>query len=206
MYIMELSQKNKQAANKPLFDDVKMFEFIFKAYFPRLMAFAGKFIEDRSVAEDIIQDIFLKVWLNRKTIEEETFQSYLFTLVRNACINHITHKQIADKYNTDIQDLAKEEGLYYADFFSDPFHQTVFNEVQREIETVIQGLPEQTRKIFRLSRFEGMKNSEIAAMLNISVRTVEKHNTKALQKLKACLSAHFLYVIVVLDLIKELNR
>lgn len=203
---MELSHNNTPAANKPLFDDVKMFEFIFKAYFPRLIAFAGKFIEDRSVAEDIIQDVFLKVWLNRKTIEEETFQSYLFTMVRNACINHIKRKRISDKYNVNVQNPAKEEGLYYADFFSDPFHQTIFNEIQQEIETVIQNLPDQTQKVFRLSRFQGMKNSEIATMLNISVRTVEKHNTKALQKLKAHLSAHFLYVMVVLDLFGELNQ
>jgi RNA polymerase sigma-70 factor (ECF subfamily) len=203
---MELSQNSNYTANRLLFDDVKMFEFIFKAYFPRLRAFAGKFIEDRGIAEDIIQDVFLKVWVNRKTIAEETFQSYLFAMVRNACINHIKHKRIADQYNIDVQHLAKEEGLYYADFFSDPFHRTVFNELHQEIETIIQDLPDQTQKIFRLSRFEGMKNSEIAAMLNISVRTVEKHNTKALQKLKAHLSTHFLYVMVVLDLFSELSQ
>jgi len=203
---MELLRNSKHTANKPLFDDEKMFEFIFKAYSPRLMAFARKFVEDGSVAEDIIQDVFLKVWINRKTIEEETFQSYLFTLVRNACMNHIKHKRIADNYSINIQDAVKEEGLYYADFFSDPFHQTIFNEINQEIETVIEGLPDQTRKIFRLSRFEGMKNSEIAKLLHISIRTVEKHNTRALQKLKIHLSAHFLYVVVVLDLFKEFNK
>ena len=202
----DLLRNSNHTANNPLFDDEKMFEFIFKAYFPRLMAFARKFVEDRSVAEDIIQDVFLKVWINRKEIEEETFKSYLFTLVRNACMNYVKHKRIADNCSLDIQDTITKEGLYYADFFSDPLHQTIFNEINQEIENVIEGLPDQTKRVFRLSRFEGMKNSEISELLNISIRTVEKHNTKALQKLKIQLSAHFLYVVVVLDLAKELNK
>ncbi|MGV8139654.1 MAG: RNA polymerase sigma-70 factor [Mangrovibacterium sp.] len=202
---MKRYQNNIPLAKKPLFDDEKMFEFIFKAYFLRLMAFAGKFIANRSDAEDIIQEIFLKVWTRRKEIEEDTFQSYLFTLVRNACLNHIKHQHIVDNHRVESEDSAKEEVLYYVDFFSDPYHQTVFNEMQNEIETVIQHLPEQTRKIFQLSRIEGMKNTEIAKMLDISIRTVEKHNTRALQKLKTHLSVHYLYALTVLDLIKELN-
>ncbi len=203
---MKQHQNNIPFAKKPLFDDEKMFEFIFKAYFLRLMAFARKFIANRSEAEDIIQEIFLKVWTRRKEIEEDTFQSYLFTLVRNACLNHIKHQQIVDSHRIELEDSAKEEALYYADFFSDPYHQTVFNEMQNEIETVMQHLPEQTRKIFQLSRVEGMKNTEIAKILNISIRTVEKHNTRALQRLKTHLSVHYLYAIIVLDLIKELNN
>jgi RNA polymerase sigma-70 factor (ECF subfamily) len=202
---MEKLRNNKNKQNKRLLDDEKMFEFIFKAYFPRLMAFAKKFIHDKNAAEDIIQEVFLKVWVKRKEIEEETFQSYIFTLVRNACLNHIKHQQIVNSHQIEMEDTSREEILYYADFFSDPFHQTVFNELQDEIEKAIQQLPEQTSRVFRLSRFEGMKNSEIAKILNVSIRTVEKHNIRALHKLKAHLSSHYLYAIAVLDLIKELK-
>ncbi len=197
---------NKHQAAKPLFGDEKMFEFIFKTYFYRLMAFAKKFIPNHNEAEDIVQDVFMKVWMKRKEIEEDTFQAFLFTLARNACLNHIKHRQIKDNYHINLEETAKEEGLYYADFFSDPFHQTVFSEIQNEIETVLQSLPEQTQKVFRLSRFEGLKNTEIAKTLHVSLRTVEKHNIRALQKLKAHLSARFLYAVAVLDLIKELHR
>ena len=141
----------------------------------------------------------------RKEIEEDTFQSYLFTLVRNACLNHIKHQQIVDSHLVNLDDTTKEEGLYYADFFSDPFHQTIFNEIQSQIEKIIQELPEQTQNVFRLSRFEGLKNSEIAEKLEVTVRTVEKHNTRALEKIRTNLSAHYLCAIVVLDLIKEFN-
>jgi RNA polymerase sigma-70 factor (ECF subfamily) len=203
---MKIPQNNLPLAKKPLLEDEKMFEFIFKVYFPRLLAFARKFVAGRSEAEDIIQEIFLKVWMRRKEIEEDTLQSYLFTLVRNACLNQIKHQKIVDNHRVDSEDSAKEEIPYYADFFSDPYHQTIFNEMQNEIETVVQNLPEQTRKIFQLSRFKGMKNSEIAKMMNISIRTVEKHNTRALQRLKTHLSTHYLYAIAVLYLIKELNN
>lgn len=203
---MDMQRNNKDDVNKTLFDDEKMFEFIFKAYFPRLIAFAKKFIPDKDVVEDIIQEVFLKVWVKRKEIEADTFQSYLFTLVRNACLNHIKHQKIVDNHQIEMEVTSKEERLYYADFFSDPFHQTIFNEIQNEIEKVMLELPDQTRKVFRLSRFEGMKNSEIAKMLNVSVRTVEKHNTRALEKLKAHLSVHYLYVIAILELIKEINK
>ncbi|HET6558435.1 MAG TPA: RNA polymerase sigma-70 factor [Prolixibacteraceae bacterium] len=200
---MEKLPNSKYKPNKALFDDEKMYEFIFKAYFPRLMAFTKKIIRDKNIAEDIIQDVFLKVWVKRKEIEEESFQSYIFTLVRNACLNHLKHQQIVNNYQTKIEDTSREEVLYYADFFSDPFHQTVYSEIQHEIDKAIQELPEQTSRVFRLSRFEGMKNSEIAEMLNVSIRTVEKHNTKALQKLKDHLSSHYLYAIAVLDLIHK---
>lgn len=202
---MEVLRNQNLSGKKPLFDDEKMFEFLFKAYYPRLTAFAKKFIVDKVEVDDIIQDVFLKVWEKRKEVDEDTFQSYLFTLVRNACINHVKHKKIAHNYRIDIEINTKAEGLYYADFFSDPLHQTIFNEVQNEIEKVIQNLPKQTQNVFRLSRFEGLKNAEIADKLKISIRTVEKHNTKALQKLKTHLTAHYVYAIAVLDLIRELN-
>ncbi len=203
---MEILLNNKQDSSKLLFNDEKMFEFVFKAYFPRLMAFARKFVPDKNAAEDIIQEVFLKIWVKRNEIREEAFQSYLFTLTRNACLNHIKHQQIVDGHVTNVEDNSLQESLYYADFFSDPFHQTVFSEIQNEIEKAMRELPEQTRKIFRLSRFEGMKNVEIAKLLNLSIRTVEKHNTRALEKLRIHLSIHYLYVIAILDLINEIKK
>lgn len=202
---MSLIKENGHSEkNKFLFGDERMFEFVFKAYFPRLMAFAIKFIPDRVEAEDIIQEAFLKIWKEREKIEEDTFRSYVFTLVRNACLNHIKHQRIVNSYNAELEDKIKGEELYYADFFSDPYHQTVFNEMESEIKVVLNNLPEQTRRVFHLSRFNGLKNSEIAQKLNITLRTVEKHNTKALQKLKEHFTSNYLLALVVIEMIKEL--
>ncbi len=187
--------------NSLLFDDKRMFEFIFKAYFPRLMAFASKFVPDKVEAEDIIQEAFLKIWTKRKEIKEDTFHAYLFALVRNACLNNIKHKKIANNYKFKLEGKIKGEELYYADFFSDPYHQTIFNEIRQEIETVMDNLPGQTRKVFHLSRFKGLKNKEIAERLNITLRTVEKHNTKALQIFKQHFSSNYLLAVVVIHLL-----
>ena len=188
------------------FDDEKMFEFIFRAYSPRLKGFIRKFIQDDDIGEDIIQDVFVKIWIRRKEIEESTLQSYLFTLVRNACLDHLKHRKIADIHSAEIKCSALQEVPYYADFFSDPYHQTLYNEVQKEIDIVINNLPEQTRKIFRMSRFEGLKNAEIATILNISVRSIEKHNRKALDLLKTHLTSRYLIALAVLDLMKDLKN
>ncbi|WP_372934754.1 RNA polymerase sigma-70 factor [Mariniphaga sediminis] len=202
---MSLIKENEHSEkNKFLFGDEKMFEFIFKAYFPRLMAFAIKFVPDRVEAEDIIQEAFLKIWKEREKIEEDTFRSYVFTLVRNACLNHIKHQRIVSSYNAELEDKIKGEELYYTDFFSDPYHQTVFNEMESEIKVVLNNLSEQTRRVFHLSRFKGLKNTEIAQKLNITLRTVEKHNTKALQKLKEHFTSNYLLALVVIEMIKEL--
>ncbi len=201
---------NEGLTNKPMiercfFDDEKMFEFIFRAYSPRLKGFIRKFIQDDDIGEDIIQDVFVKIWIRRKEIEESTLQSYLFTLVRNACLDYIKHQKIADSHSAAIKCSALQEVPYYADFFSDPYHQTLYNEVQKEIDIVINNLPEQTRKIFRMSRFEGLKNAEIATILNISVRSIEKHNRKALDLLKTHLTSRYLIALAVLDLMKDLK-
>ncbi len=203
---MKASHDLKHKTSRFLFNDEKMFEFVFKAYFPRLMAFASKYISNQEEVEDIIQGVFLKVWEKRKEIKEETFHSYIFTLVRNACLNKIKHQQIINSHSSEQENILKAESIYYADFFNDPLHQTIYHEIQDKIEKVVQSLPEQTQKVFRLSRFKGMKNTEIAEMLNISLRTIEKHNSKALQKLKIHLTDHYLYALIVLEIMRDLNN
>ncbi len=184
-----------------LLDDERTFEFVFKAYFPRLMAFIIKFIPDKVEAEDVIQDAFLKLWLKRKEIKEDTFHSYLFTMVRNVCLNHIKHQKVTSNYKLTLERRIKGEELYYADFFSDPFHQTIFNELRGVIEGIMNNFPEQTKNVFYLSRFKGMKNTEIAARLNITLRTVEKHNTKALQLLKDHFPSNYALCVAVIYLV-----
>ena len=201
---MVVGGNSEHFKNNFLFDDERMFEFIFKAYFPRLMAFVIKFISDKDEAEDVIQETFLKIWIKRKEIKEDTFHSYLFTMVRNVCLNHIKHRKIVSSYKLELEDKIRGEELYYADFFSDPFHQTVFNELKGQIETVMSNFPEQTRNVFYLSRFKGLKNTEISEKLNITLRTVEKHNTKALQKLKEHFPSNYILAITVICLIDRL--
>jgi RNA polymerase sigma-70 factor (ECF subfamily) len=184
----------------PSLAEEKVFELIFKAYYPRLKAFSTKFIADPAVVEDVIQEVFLKIWENKENIRTETFRSYVFTMVRNACLNHLKHEKIVSNYAQAEEDSANHERLYYADFFSDPHHQTIYNELRREIDKVMGTLPEQTQTVFELSRFRGMKNHEIAQKLGITTRTVEKHITRALTKLRAHFPETYLIVLTSIEL------
>ena len=181
----------------------KMFEIVFKAYFPRLKAFCLKFTDDQKVAEDLVQEAFLKIWENRDRIKTETFHSYIFTMVRNACLNYIKHEKIVNKAFTESDFIKEGEGLYYADFFSDPHHQTIYNELKLEIDKVVASFPEQTKIVFELSRFKGLKNQEIAEKLKIAPRTVEKHITRALRTLKNHFPENYLFVFAFIELFRN---
>ncbi len=183
----------------------KMFELVFKAYFPRLKAFSRKFVSDPIAAEDLIQEVFLKLWENRDSIRSETFHSYLFTMVRNSCLNYLKHEKIVNNIFSDNDISNKEEGLYYADFFSDPHHQTIYKDLKTEVDKLMGAMPEQTKTVFELSRFKGFKNQEIADKLGITVRTVEKHITRALNTFKIHFPENYLLVLAIIELGKDFN-
>jgi RNA polymerase sigma-70 factor (family 1) len=179
-----------------LLKEEKMFELVFKSYFPRLKAFARKFVSDDSIAEDVVQEVFLKVWENRNQIKGDTFHSYIFTITRNLCINYLKRGKILHIYTGE--EALPLEGLFYADFFSDPHQLTIYNELKNEIAKVFETLPIQTKTVFELSRFKGLKNQEIAVQLGISTRTVEKHITRALNKFKLHFSNSYPTVLLFL--------
>ena len=181
----------------------KMFETVFKAYFPRLKAFSLKFVSDGDIAEDLVQDVFLKVWENKDKIRTKTFHSYIFTMVRNACLNYLKHKKIVDNTFSDKDPGFRDEGLFYADFFSDPYHQTMFNELKQEVDKILASFPEQTKTVFELSRFKGLKNQEIADSLGVTTRTVEKHITRALNQFKTHFPDNYLFALVLIELFQE---
>ena len=187
------------------YDEEKMFELVFKAYFPRLKAFSLKFISDSEVAEDIIQDVFTKIWENKSTIRKETFHAYIFTMVRNACLNYLKHEKIVCNHLRKTEDTSKEEGLYYADFYSDPHHQTIYNELLCEINRLKETLPQQTQIVFELSRFKGLKNHEIAEQLGITTRTVEKHITRALEIFKIHFAQNYIWTLALIEILHKIN-
>lgn len=195
----EASIRDIKMLNKNSLNEEKVFELVFKAYFPRLKAFSLKFVSKVEVAEDIIQEVFVKLWENKDTIRDETFHSYLFTMVRNACLNYLKHEKIVNNHLQKTEDSGKEEALYYADFFSDPHHQTIYNELVQEINRLKETLPQQTQVIFELSRFKGLNNNEIAEQLGITTRTVEKHITRALHIFKVHFAQNYIWVLIIIE-------
>ena len=170
------------------------FESIFKNHYQELCAYANSFMEDVDAAEEIVQDLFVRFWEQRDTKEITTsIRAYFYTSVRNACLNQIKHLKIKEKY--------KQEQERELTFNTTHDQQDLeINELDQKIHQAINDLPEGRRKIFILSRFEGLKYQEIADKLNISIKTVENQMGEALKFLRIQLKDFIVTLLIFIKL------
>lgn len=161
--------------------DADAFEYVFKTYYPRLRNYANRFVSDSDDLEDILQNCFIHLWERRDSITFISISSLLFTMVRNGCLNYLKHQTMVNGYEAgSLNKIPGAEELYSTDMKGTTDSDTLYNELTRQIEQVMEELSPRCREIFTMSRFEGLKNREIADQLGISVKVVEKHITKAL--------------------------
>lgn len=161
------------------------FEAIFRKHFTPLCNYAIGLIGNKSIAEDITEDCFLKLWQQRNTITIDTsLKAYLYRFVRNRCINFMEHEVVQDKYLKRKRYLLYDKELAEPVYEGSPFQNLVSRELEKEIEKSLQSLPEHCRQIFEMNRFEGLKYREIAKKLNISITTVKTQMNRALTKLR----------------------
>jgi RNA polymerase sigma-70 factor, ECF subfamily len=172
---------NQQEENR-LFErinksDEKAFEILFHQYYGILCSFATKLIHDDVAAEEIVQDLYVKLWEKREQISIETsVKNYFFRSVKNLCLNFIQHNKTKIAH---AQKLLSEMENNFSDDNSYPEP-----DLYEKIEESINSLPEKRREIFRLSRQEGLKYQEIAQKLNISIKTVETQMSLAIKTLR----------------------
>ena len=161
------------------------FEKLYKLYYPKMFAFAKNYVPANEDAENIVQDVFLILWERKEEIEISfTLTTYLFTLVKNRCLNFLRHKLIEEEYNSQ---LKEELGfkLYALETFD--YSYLSEEELQEVIRRALDTLPERCREVFIKSRIEGLKYKEISDELGISVNTVENQMVTALKKLRVAL-------------------
>lgn len=155
------------------------FTKFYTLFFQRLLLASDKYVKDAFVAEEIVQNVFLKVWEDPESLGEvKSIRSYLYKSVINASINYINRqKNIAQHHQKIAADFTEE---YLIDLDEE-------NELIVLLHQEINKLPPQCQKIFKLSRFECLKYKEIALMLDISEKTVENHIGTALKVLRKAL-------------------
>lgn len=154
-----------------------MIETCFREHYARLCYFAAKFTGDRLAAEDVVQDAFLKLWNHTGAFEDMEARSFLYTTVRNACLNLIRHGKVEQKFAATVSDAPPEEQQLGLDLL-------IRAEVLGQIHQAVEMLPEGCRKVLKLAYFESLKNEEIAQQLGISVNTVKTQKARALQLLR----------------------
>lgn len=160
-------------------DKKRKFEQFFIVTFPKVKAFAWKILKSEEDAEDVAQDIFVKLWDNPDIWEsKETWDSYIYTMARNQIYNFLKHKSVELSYQ---EKLVQEDS---PSFEFDIYDKLYAKELQLLIKLTLDTMPEQRKKIFVMSRQKGMSHQEIADNLQISIRTVERHVYLALQDLK----------------------
>lgn len=155
--------------------DVKEFEALFRSSYVSLVRYAGTIISDRDTCEEIVQDLFYRLWQNRETLSiESSLNGYLFRSVHNRCLHHISHLKVVEKHSAELA----SEPEPVADSPSDILQ---YKELQEKIAGLIESLPPRCGQIFCMSRFEGLRYSEIAGRLAVSVKTVEAEMGRALK-------------------------
>jgi len=170
------------------------FRQIFETCYPRLFRFAAEYTGNIQDAEDILQNVFLIFWEKRASLQLDTnLNAYLLTMVKNHCVNHLKHQRVVHRYSTNRKTELQRELTFnhYAFNHFNPEEMDI-ESLERLAEKAINELPEQCRKVFELSRYEGLKYREIAEKLGISVKTVETHISHALKILRVTMQDCFL--------------
>jgi len=159
-------------------DEQSAFRLIFSKYYQPLFIFAQKFV-DKDLAKDVVQDCFFDLWKNRETIKIKTsLSAYLFAIVKNRCYKHFKKEQLKSGQRQEVSFQLKQQELQY--YINSEKSILEFG-IKDRIEKVVGQLPEKCCLVFKESRFNGLTNKEISDKLNVSVKAVEKHITKALK-------------------------
>jgi RNA polymerase sigma-70 factor (ECF subfamily) len=172
-----------------------VFEQVFKSHFKSLHAYACTIMRDSVPAEEIVQNIFVKLWEKKEDLTiRENVSGYLYRAVHNESLNYLRHQKVRLAYQSHAMRQHKQSEQQR------PAEKVVMSELEKKLETALRELPEQCRTIFQLSRFDDLRYREIADKLGLSVKTVENQMGKALKLLRLKLIDFLVSVILFITL------
>lgn len=176
--------------------DEQAFEMVFKSHFRALHAYALAIVKDSAEAEEVVQNVFLKLWEKREHLKISTsLKAYLYKAVYHGSINHLKHEKVRMKHSEHQLYINQQEAASE----SVAFRKEREEELSERFKRALDLLPEKCRMVFYLSRFEELKYQEIAHRLDISVKTVEAHMGKALKTLRTQLAEYMPVLLILLS-------
>lgn len=153
------------------------FRELFVRYYPKVRFFILGLIKSEDEAEDLTQDVFLKLWTDHERFAEvNTFGSYLYVLAKHTTFNYIESRQV--------RQLGLEKRQPEDEERTTPYEDLVAKDLQLLIDLIVESMPTQRRMVYRLSREAGLSNAEIAEKLQLTRKTVENHLNLALKELR----------------------
>ena len=160
------------------FDDTQAYKQLFLLFYPSLVSFAVSITRSKEVSEEIVSDVFLKIWEKRQQLDKvENLSFYLFTAVKNKCLNQLQDQK--NRVNLEINDAVIE----FKSLYHDPEQRLISAETIKEIQKAVQDLPPRCRMIFKLVKEEGFRYKEVAELMQLSVKTVENQMSLAFKKI-----------------------
>lgn len=185
---MEVQLNEQQYWQQISQGDKKAFEQMFNTHYQSLCNYACSMLKDIDEAEEVVQNTFFNIWNKREVLQVSTsVKSYVYRAVHNDCLNKIKHSKVKAVYAADYKSSMGSG-------FDDSAKVLESKELGKKINDAISSLPEQCGIVFKLSRFENLKYSEIADHLDISVKTVENHMGKALKILRGHLKDYLPFI------------
>jgi len=169
--------------------DKAVFEEIFNRYWNRLYNVAYRSLRSHEESEEVVQELFVTIWLQRETVKILNLASYLTAAVRKRVVDRIRSKIIHEKY-------WNYYNQFRPDYREDTENTVAFNELNQEFNDAVGRLPKKSQHVFKLSRMQGLSVPEIASFLNLSERAIEYHITRALKLLRTKLKDFILMACI----------
>jgi len=167
--------------------DQDAFRTIFLNYFPKVKNFTTHLLKNETIAEDISQEIFVSLWELRETLSAvHSFDAYVYRMAKNAVINQIKREAYHGEY-IKYESYKPDDYIIEEELFA--------KEIQLLVELTVNKMPEQRKRVYNMSRQQGLKNDEIADQLHISKKTVENHLNMALKEIRKSISYMLLFFI-----------
>ena len=165
--------------------DLEVFRYMYLEYYSSLCIYARKFTGTKESAEEIVQDVFISLWERQGFLRiNRSVKSYLFISVRNLCLNYLKHLQVVNKFNEFYSNMLHDAQDYYFITQETGDSHLIARELEDRINEEIEKLPEKCREIFLLSRVEHLKHKEIANKLGLSINTIHRQVSIAIERIR----------------------
>lgn len=171
------------------------FNEIYSTFYRKSFLYVKSYVHDDMAAEDIVSDALIRLWERMKQEAVEPVSPLLFCILKNSALDYLKHQTIRrDVQSTIEKTLIREMEIRKVSLEADDPNEIFSKEIQQIIQTTLQLLPERTREIFLLSRFENKSHKEIAALFDVSQKAVEYHITQTIKELRVALKDYLPFI------------